>query len=373
MNEHSHNSNSGPRFIIAGGGTGGHIFPAIAIANAIMRKLPDAKILFIGAKGKMEMLRVPQAGYKIEGIDIAGYNRDSIVKNITLPYKIIKSFNQVKKIFNAFQPDAAIGVGGYSTFPVLRTAQSRGIPTFIHEANSFAGKSNILLGKKATKIFAATGGMEKFFPKEKIIVTGNPVRKVIANSTISKENALRFFGLDKNKKTILAIGGSLGAKSINEVFARHINELNLLQIQLIWQTGETTGKAFMERGRSYKNVWVNDFIQDMDKAYAAADVVVSRAGAMSVSELCVAKKAAVFVPYPFAAEDHQTMNALYLVQKEAALMIKDAEAQTKLFSTIVNLINNRDKVLELENNIAKFATTNANEIIADEIISTIKK
>lgn len=373
MNEHSTNMKKQLRFIIAGGGTGGHIFPAIAIANALMRQLPDAKILFIGAKGKMEMTRVPEAGYEIKGIDIAGYNRGSLLKNISLPYKIIKSFNQVKKIMNDFQPDAAIGVGGYSTFPVLRTAQNRHIPTFIHEANSFAGKSNILLGKKATKIFVATYGMERFFPKEKIVVTGNPVRKIIANSTISKPAAREFFGLDKNKKTILAIGGSLGAKSINEVFARHINDLNLLNIQLIWQTGETTGRVFIERGRSYKDVWVNDFIQDMDKAYAAADVVVSRAGAMSVAELCVAKKAAVFVPYPYAAEDHQTMNARYLVERDAALLVRDAEAQMKLFSTTVTLINDNLKIQELENNIGKYATTNANEVIADEIIDIVGK
>lgn len=373
MNEDLHNTKEGLRFIIAGGGTGGHIFPAIAIANALKRKLPEAQILFVGAKGKMEMTRVPQAGYEIRGIDIAGYNRGSILKNASLPFKILKSFNQVRKIVRAFHPDAVIGVGGYSTFPVLRTAQNKGIPTFIHEANSFAGKSNILLAKKATKVFVATHGMERFFPREKIVVTGNPVRKIIADSTVSKEDALSFFGLDKNKKTILAIGGSLGAKSINEVFARHINELNLLHIQLIWQTGETTGRAFMERGKSYKNVWVSDFIQEMDKAYAAADVVVSRAGAMSVSELCVAKKAAVFVPYPFAAEDHQTMNARYLMERNAALMVKDSEAQTKLFSTIVTLINDRQKMEELERNIAKYATTNANEIIADEIINITEK
>ena len=223
------------KIIIAGGGTGGHIFPAIAIANAIKQEQPDIEILFIGAKGKMEMEKVPQAGYKIEGIDIAGFDRSSLIKNIGLPFKLIKSFFQVRQIINAFKPDAAIGVGGYSSFPVLRYAQSKGIPTFIHESNSFAGKSNILIGKKATKIFVANEGMEKFFPAEKIMVTGNPVRKTIVESTITRAEALQFFGLAEDKKTILAVGGSLGARSINEVMAKHVHELESLNLQLIWR------------------------------------------------------------------------------------------------------------------------------------------
>src|SRR4051812_47903627 len=331
------------RIIIAGGGTGGHIFPAIAIANALKQQQPDVELLFVGAKGKMEMERVPQAGYKIIGIDIAGFNRSSLIKNIGLPFKLIKSFFQVRKIINQFKPDAIVGVGGYSSFPVLRTAQAKGIPTFIHESNSFAGKSNMLVGKKATKIFVANEGMEKFFPAEKIMITGNPVRKSIAQSTITKEEAIKYFGLDEDKTTILAVGGSLGARSINEVIAAHIHELRSLKLQLIWQTGKATGATYIDRGRSYKNVWVNDFIQEMDKAYAAADAVISRAGAMSVAVLCVAKKPVVFVPYPLAAEDHQTVNAKYLVDREAALMVKDSEAQAKLFGTITRLA--KDKAL----------------------------
>jgi len=361
------------KIIIAGGGTGGHIFPAIAIANAIKQEQPDIEILFIGAKGKMEMEKVPQAGYKIEGIDIAGFDRSSLIKNIGLPFKLIKSFFQVRKIINAFKPDAAIGVGGYSSFPVLRYAQSKGIPTFIHESNSFAGKSNMLIGKKATKIFVANEGMEKFFPAEKIMVTGNPVRKTIVESTITRAEALQFFGLAEDKKTILAVGGSLGARSINEVMAKHVHELESLNLQLIWQTGKATANTYVERGRAYKNVWVNDFIQDMDKAYAAADVVVSRAGALTVAELCVTKKPVVFVPYPLAAEDHQTVNAKYLVDREAALMVKDNESQAKLFSAVTMLATNEELQEKFIRNIAAFSVTNADEIVAKEILSVIKK
>jgi UDP-N-acetylglucosamine--N-acetylmuramyl-(pentapeptide) pyrophosphoryl-undecaprenol N-acetylglucosamine transferase len=361
----------GSRFILAGGGTGGHIFPAIAIANAIKQQRPEAEILFVGAKGKMEMEKVPQAGYNIKGLDIAGFDRSSLFKNISLPFKLIKSFSQVKDIVNAFKPDAAIGVGGYSSFPVLKYAQSKGMPTFIHESNSFAGKSNIMLGKRATKIFVASEGMDKFFPAGKIMITGNPVRRTIVNSVATKEEALQFFGLDAHKKTILAVGGSLGARSINEIMARHVHELESLNLQLIWQTGKTTAKQYIERGRPSKNVWVNDFIQEMDKAYAAADVVISRAGAMSVAELCVAKKPVVFVPYPLAAEDHQTVNARYLVDREAALMVKDSEVSAKLFGTITRLATDEALQQKLKTNIAKHAVTNADEIIAKEILKAL--
>ncbi|MGN6617057.1 MAG: undecaprenyldiphospho-muramoylpentapeptide beta-N-acetylglucosaminyltransferase [Ilyomonas sp.] len=361
----------GLRIIMAGGGTGGHIFPAIAIANAIKQLRPDTEFLFVGAKGKMEMERVPQAGYNIKGIDITGFDRSSLFKNVFLPFKLIRSFFQVRKILRSFQPDAVIGVGGYSTYPVLRSAQARGIPTFIHEANSFAGKSNILLGKKANKIFVANDGMEKFFPSDKIVITGNPVRKAIAQSTISKSEARHFFGLNEHKKTVLAIGGSLGARSINEVIANNIGQFNQLNIQLIWQTGKTTAARYIAKGKGKRNVWVNDFIQDMDKAYAAADVVVSRSGAMSVAELCVAKKAVVFVPYPLAAEDHQTVNAKHLVDKNAALMVKDNEVQAKLFSTVTNLVFDEAKQKILEQNIAKLAVVNADIKVAEEILKPL--
>jgi len=362
----------GYKIIIAGGGTGGHIFPAIAIANALKQQQPDIELLFVGAKGKMEMERVPQAGYNIKGIDIAGFNRSSLIKNIGLPFKLVKSFLHVRKIIKQFKPDAVVGVGGYSSFPVLRSAQAKGIPTFIHESNSFAGKSNMMLGKKATKIFVATEGMEKFFPAEKIMITGNPVRKSIARSTITREEALRYFDLDPNKTTVLAMGGSLGARSINEVIAQHIEELRSLELQLIWQTGKATAKQYIDRGKNYSAVWVSEFITDMDKAYAAADVAVSRAGAMSVAELCVAKKPTVFVPYPFAAEDHQTVNAKYLVDRDAAMMVKDEKAGTKLFSAITTLAKDEALREKFKNNIAKYAITNADEVIAREILKDIK-
>lgn len=359
----------GFRVIIAGGGTGGHIFPAVAIANAIKQLRPNAEILFVGAKGKMEMDKVPQAGYTIKGLDIAGFNRGSIWKNISLPFKLIKSFFQVRDIISSFKPDAVVGVGGYSTYPVLKVAQQRGIPTYIHESNSFAGKSNMLLGKKATKIFVAIDGMERFFPADKILITGNPVRKAIAQSTVTREEALAFFGLDENKKTILAVGGSLGAKSINEVMAQHIGDINQLGLQLIWQTGKSTASAYIERGRVLKCIWVDAFITDMDKAYAAADVVISRSGAMSVTELCVAGKPTIFVPYPFAAEDHQTVNAQRLVDKDAAMIIKDSDAQAKLFGAITDLAFNDTKQEKFKKNISEFAIRDADVKIAEEILN----
>ncbi len=311
------------KIILAGGGTGGHIFPAIAIANALKKKDPAIEILFVGAKGKMEMEKVPQAGYEIKGIDIAGFNRSSLIKNIALPFKLIKSFFQVRRIIKDFKPDAVIGVGGYSSFPVLRYAQAKGIPSFIHESNSFAGKSNILLGKKATKIFVASDGMEKFFPSSRIRITGNPVRNNIVKSSMSREEGIKFFELDPSRKTVFVTGGSLGAKGINEAIAAGIELFIQNDVQLIWQTG----KPFLENAKGAakgkKGIWVGDFISKMEYAYAAADVVVSRSGAMSIAELCVVKKPVVFVPFPFAAEDHQTVNARNLVNKNAGLMVKD--------------------------------------------------
>jgi len=363
--------NDTPHIIIAGGGTGGHIFPAIAIANAIRQSQPGAELLFVGAKGKMEMEKVPQAGYRIEGLDIAGFNRSSLIKNIGLPFKLIKSFFQVRKIISAFNPDAVIGVGGYSSFPVLRVAQAKGIPTFIHESNSFAGKANMMLGKKATKVFVVGDGMEQFFPAEKIMITGNPVRKSIAAASISKSDAIRSFGLDEQRTTILAVGGSLGARSINEALATHIDEFERNNLQLIWQTGKTTASEYIAKGKDRSNVWVSDFITEMEKAYAAADIVISRAGAMAVAELCVAKKPSVLVPFPHATEDHQTVNAQHLVNKQAALMVKDAEVKEKLVATVMALAINEQLQTELKINIASLAVTNADEVIAKEILKTI--
>jgi UDP-N-acetylglucosamine--N-acetylmuramyl-(pentapeptide) pyrophosphoryl-undecaprenol N-acetylglucosamine transferase len=360
------------RIIMAGGGTGGHIFPAIAIANALKKADPQVEILFVGAKGKMEMEKVPQAGYRIEGLDIAGFNRSSLMKNIGLPYKLLKSFLQVRRIFGSFYPNAVIGVGGYSTFPVLRFAQARGIPTYIHESNSFAGKSNILLGKKARKVFVAAEGMGKFFPANKIIVTGNPVRPVIANAaSIGREDALQFFGLGSQRKTVLIIGGSLGARSINEAIDTGLDRLLQSGLQVIWQTGKPFKEKGAARAAGKSGVWVGDFISRMEMAYAAADIVVSRAGAMATAELCVVKKPVVFVPYPFAAEDHQTANAMSLVQKHAAVLVTDAEAAEKLVSAILNLVANEEETTELKNNIGTLAVLNADERVAENVLNDI--
>lgn len=361
----------GKKVIIAGGGTGGHIFPAIAIANALKKIDSSIEILFVGAKGRMEMEKVPQAGYKIEGLDIAGFNRSSLIKNIGLPFKLVKSFLQVRTIFKRFKPDAAIGVGGYSSFPVLRFAQARGIKTFIHESNSFAGKSNMMLGKNATKIFTGTSGMEKFFPAGKILVTGNPVRLAIAGTSVTKSEGIKFFSLNETKKTVLVVGGSLGAKSINEAIDKGLDDLLKAGLQVIWQTGKPYSAKAKERANGKQSVWVNEFITQMEYAYAAADVVVARSGAMTVAELCVAKKPVLFVPYPFAAEDHQTVNAMQLVNKNAALMVKDNEVMQKLVFMTIELSLDESKQEELKKNITALAITNADKVIAEEILKAI--
>jgi UDP-N-acetylglucosamine--N-acetylmuramyl-(pentapeptide) pyrophosphoryl-undecaprenol N-acetylglucosamine transferase len=359
------------RVIIAGGGTGGHIFPAIAIANALKKIDGSIEILFVGAKGRMEMEKVPQAGYKIEGLDIAGFNRSSLIKNIGLPFKLAKSFLQVRSIIKRFKPDAAIGVGGYSSFPVLRTAQVKGIPTFIHESNSFAGKSNMMLGKKAIKVFTGTDGMEKFFPAEKIIVTGNPVRAAIANASVTRSEGIKFFSLGETKKTVFVVGGSLGAKSINEAIDAGLDKLLDAGLQVIWQTGKPYAAKAKERTNGKPGVWANDFITQMEYAYAAADIVVSRSGAMTVAELCVAKKAVLFVPYPFAAEDHQTVNAMQLVNKNAALMVKDNETKEKLVFMTIELSMDESKQDELRKNIASLAVKDADMKVAEEVLKVL--
>ncbi len=362
---------NGTRFIIAGGGTGGHIFPAIAIANAIREQLPSASFLFVGATGKMEMEKVPQAGYEIVGLTIAGFNRSSLIKNISLPLKLIKSFFQVRKIFDRFRPDAVIGVGGYSSFPVLRYAQNRGIDTFIHESNSFAGKSNILLGKRATRIFVATDGMEKFFPARKLVVTGNPVRQSIAAQNISKADAMKHFGLSADKKTVLCIGGSLGAKSINEAIDKDIDLFEANGLQLIWQTGKPFADRARERCKGKKDIYVNDFIMQMEYAYGAADMVISRSGAMAIAELCLVRKPVIFVPYPFAAEDHQTANAQNLVNKQAAMLISNNDALSKLVPAVISLSKDEKLQESLKANIGRLGNAEADKVIAKEIVSII--
>ena len=361
------------RIVIAGGGTGGHIFPAIAIANAIKKIKPQAAFLFVGAKGKMEMEKVPQAGYEIKGLDIAGFNRSSLIKNIGLPFKIIKSFFQVSTIFKEFKPDVVIGVGGYSSYPVLRYAQSKNIPTFIHESNSFAGKSNILLGKKAVKIFTASDSMQQFFAEEKIILTGNPVRQAISHNTVTKELALNYFGLQPDKKTVLVVGGSLGAKSINETIDKNIAAFTQNNLQLIWQTGKPYFEKDTAAVKDVEGIYMKDFITQMEYAYAAADVVISRSGAMAVAELCLVKKPVIFVPYPFAAEDHQTANAKALVNKDAAMMIKDADAMNELMPALLKLCADETAQKMMTENIGALAVNNADEIIALQILKAINR
>ena len=360
----------GIRVIIAGGGTGGHIFPAIAIANALKKQHPATEILFVGAKGKMEMEKIPEAGYKIEGLYIAGYNRSSFFKNILLPFKLAKSFYQVRRILKAFKPDAVIGVGGYSSFPVLRLAQSDHIPTFIHESNSYAGKSNRLLAKKAVKIFVASYGMEKFFPQDKLLLTGNPIRNIFSK-TISKKEALNYFGFKDNLKTVLVFGGSLGAKSINTAIKNNINFFKTNNLQLIWQTGKEFAEAAALIEEQEKNIWSGAFINNMAEAYTAADYVIARSGAMTVSELCVVAKPVIFVPYPHAAEDHQTANANALVQNNAALLVNDKDVDVKLFEVLLSLINDDSLASIFKENIAKYGNTNADELIAAEILKSI--
>lgn len=351
---------------MAGGGTGGHIFPAIAIANAIVEKCPEAEFLFVGAKGKMEMEKVPEAGYRIVGLTIAGYNRSSLIKNITLPFKLVKSFFEVSRIFRDFRPDAVIGVGGYSSFPVLRYAQSKGIPTFIHESNSFAGKTNILLGKKATRIFTAAEGMQKFFPAEKIFISGNPVRKSIV-SPADRDEAMKYFGLRSDKPTVLIVGGSLGARTINQAIDNDLEMLESNGVQVIWQTGKPYHQTAFMRAAGKNHIRVHDFISRMDLAYAAADVVVSRSGAMAVTELCIVGKPVIFVPFPHAAEDHQTFNAKRLVEKDAAWIVKDEEAREHLVPKLIELLKNEILRNQYSNHIKQLANTDADDLVADEI------
>ena len=360
------------RIIIAGGGTGGHIFPAIAVAQAIQQLQPNAAILFVGAKGKMEMDKVPQAGFEIKGLTIAGFNRTNILKNITLPFKLVKSFVQVSAIFKKFKPNAVFGVGGYSSFPVLKYAQTKHIPTFIHESNAFAGKSNKLLGINATKIFTGTTGMERFFPADKIQVSGNPVRENIVNNLYTKEVALLKFGLLPDRKTLLIVGGSLGAASINGAIKENLSVFADKGFQLIWQTGKPNAQDYVNAAEQYSNVYVSSFIDDMSAAYAAADFVISRSGAMAVAEISIANKPCLFVPYPFAAEDHQTFNAMSLVKEGAAILIQDKHVKQALTNTIIELLDNENAMELMKKKLTPFAMLDADRIIAREIIKSVE-
>jgi len=358
----------GKKFIIAGGGTGGHIFPAIAIANAIKKLSPSSTFLFVGAKGKMEMEKIPLAGFEIKGLSITGFNRSSLIKNIGLPFKIAKSFFQAASITAKYKPDAVIGVGGYSTFPMLRYAQFKGIPTFIHEANSYAGKSNIMLAKKAALVFTATDKMESFFPKSKIRITGNPVRAEIINWGLEKKEAIEFFGLNASKKVVLVIGGSLGARSINESISNSLELFEQNNLQLIWQTGKIYFEQAAQKSKGKQNVFVTDFINKMNYAYTAADIVISRSGAMSISELCIVKKPVVFVPFPFAAEDHQKVNAQKLVDQNAAIMVEDKKAIKELVPKVIALSKEVAMQKKMVDNIEKLSVKNADIVIAQQIL-----
>ena len=358
------------KVILSGGGTGGHIFPAVAIANEIKKLVPHADILFVGALGKMEMEKVPAAGYKIIGVPIAGLQRKFTLSNFKLPFLIIQSLLKTRKIVSEFKPDVVVGTGGYASGPLLKAATSKGIPALLQEQNSYAGITNKILSKKASKICVAYKGMEAFFPKEKIILTGNPVRQDILNITASKNEAYEFFKLDKTKKTILVVGGSLGAKGINEAMSEGLQALADNHIQLIWQTGKLYFETANQHCAKYElqNIKAVDFITRMDLAYILADVVISRAGAGAISELCIVKKPSILVPLPTAAEDHQTKNAMSLVNKKAAVLVKDVEAKSKLIKEAIALINNDALLNEISINCGMLARPNSTSIIANEVL-----
>ncbi|MBS1777863.1 MAG: undecaprenyldiphospho-muramoylpentapeptide beta-N-acetylglucosaminyltransferase [Bacteroidetes bacterium] len=362
------------RVIIAGGGTGGHIFPAVAIAHALQRLRPGTQLLFVGATGRMEMEKVPQEGFKIVGLDIAGFNRSNMLKNLTLPFKIWKANMQAKAVLKDFKPNAVVGVGGYASFPVLNAAQSAGIPTLIQEQNSYAGKSNKILGRRAKAICVAYENMDKFFPKDKLILTGNPVREKIAHSTISREEGQSWLGMAPAKRTVLVVGGSLGAKSVNEAIDKSLEEILAEDVQVIWQTGKPYYQTAAERAKAFEGkVKVFEFIREMDYAYAAADMVISRAGALAIAELCIIGKPVIFVPFPYAAEDHQTSNAMALVEHNAAMMVKDSDAATELVKKLKTLLHDTAMQDIMMASLKNLAIKDADERIAEKVIEIANK
>ena len=372
-----------PRIIISGGGTGGHIFPAVSIANAIKVLCPEADILFVGAEGRMEMQRVPDAGYPIVGLPVAGFDRKHLWKNVSVLIKLLRSQWKARKIIREFNPQVAVGVGGYASGPVLKVAGMMGIPTLIQEQNSYAGVTNKLLAKKACTICVAYEGMERFFPKEKIVLTGNPVRQNLLTDSVSREEAVDYFHLDPKKRTILVLGGSLGARTINQTLQAAIAIMQEhTEVQWIWQTGkiyieqvkqsiaETTGEMVMgTRVGALPNLYVTDFIKDMSKAYAAADLVISRAGAGSISEFCLLGKPVILVPSPNVAEDHQTQNAMALVRKEAAICVRDAGARDSLLDTALQTVRDDSRLKSLAEHIHLLAKPHAAREIAEKVIA----
>ncbi len=363
------------RVIISGGGTGGHIFPAISIANAIKEGEPDAEILFVGAEGRMEMTRVPEAGYEIKGLPICGFDRKHLLKNFVVLFKILNSQWKAYRIIKSFKPHVVVGVGGFASGPTLKTAAMMGIPTLIQEQNSYAGVTNKLLARSAKKICVAYEGMERFFDKEKIVVTGNPVRQNLLQAVVSRDEAVRHWGLDSAKKTILVIGGSLGAGTLNNCMLSGLEEIRQSGVQFIWQTGKgyfrQVQDAVGDKGE-YPMLYVTDFISKMEYAYSAADLIISRAGAGSISEFCLLKKPVILVPSPNVAEDHQTKNALALVDKCAALYVSDGEAGGKLLDLAVQTVQNPGLLEQLSTNIAKFAHYNSAGMIAEEVCKLAK-
>ena len=372
------------RVIISGGGTGGHIFPAVSIANKLRELNPDTEILFVGAEGRMEMEKVPAAGYKIIGLPVAGLQRKLTLSNFALPFKVIKSVMMARRILKEFKPDIAVGVGGYASAPLLWAASRLGVPTLIQEQNGYAGLTNKIVGKKAESICVAYEGMERFFPADRIILTGNPIRKEIVPATEQmRMEACEFYGLDRMRKHIFIVGGSLGSGTLNKAMKKWITEgcPGGKGVEVIWQCGKfykpqidefmNEAKANGAGGETLSHIQYSDFIQRMDLAYAAADLVISRSGASSISELCAAHKASIFVPSPNVAEDHQTHNAMALVRKGAAVMVKDSEAEQKLMKTACDLLRNPDKTAQMEKNIAALAKTDAAMTIADEVYRII--
>ncbi|GAB3526825.1 undecaprenyldiphospho-muramoylpentapeptide beta-N-acetylglucosaminyltransferase [Pontibacter brevis] len=367
-------SNRPYRIIISGGGTGGHIYPAVAIANQLREVNPEAEILFVGAKGRMEMTRVPEAGYKIVGLWISGIQRRLTLDNLSFPFKVLSSVRAAHKIIRDFKPDAVVGVGGYASGPLLYAATARKVPALIQEQNSYAGITNKLLAKRVDKVCVAYTNMEAFFPAEKLVLTGNPVRSDIMNSQLKRQEALQHFGLIGEKKTILVIGGSLGARTINHSIAAGLEQILQAGYQLIWQTGKgyyAEAQALEEKYKA-QDVRAFDFIKRMDLAYAAADIVISRAGALSISELCLAGKPAILVPSPNVAEDHQTKNAMALVQQNAAILVRDTEAAEKLVPAALKLAQDEQEQKRLRTNILKMARPNAAADIVNELIGLIK-
>lgn len=364
------------RIIISGGGTGGHIFPAVSIANAIRAKYPEAKILFVGALGRMEMQRVPAAGYEIVGLPISGFNRKNMLKNVVVLYRIWKSQQMAKKIIRKFNPMAAVGVGGYASGPMLNQCTKMGIPCLIQEQNSYAGVTNKILSKKVDRICVAYDGMERFFPADKIVKTGNPVRQALLDTKLTKAEALKSFGLSEDKKTILIVGGSLGARTVNESVLQNLDMIKESGVQFIWQTGKYYNASIMaelkQRG-TVPSLHVTDFISDMGAAYKAADLVISRAGASSISEFCLIGKPVILVPSPNVAEDHQTKNAMALVNKNAALYVKDTDAPAEVVKLALQTVKDDARLKELSENILKLALPDSADIIANEVVKLARR